>query len=142
MSDLELAAQEFKSQGYSLAVVKNQEILFASRKSGLLPLLEAAEHLKEQLRGSALADKVIGKAAALLCLHFKISALYTPLLSQPAQKLLEKSGIHLIADSLTARILAPGGESTCPMEELTWMVDEPAQGYTLITQRIKAKGRT
>jgi len=139
MTDLEIAVQELKNHDYSLVAVKNQTVRFTGRGPGLRPLLQAAEQLKEQLAGACLADKVVGKAAALLCLHFKVSSLYTPLISLPARQFERHPGLPFQAERSVPFIRAGEGEKKCPMEELTESIDDPAQAYALIDRRINLK---
>ncbi len=67
MKDIDLAKQILKEENQSLVVVKNGEVLYKSRDRGIKPMYSITKEMKEEVNGSSIADKVIGKGAALLC---------------------------------------------------------------------------
>ena len=137
MFDLELAIKEFKKADYTLVVAKDKKILFTSRLSGIFPLLQAYQQLENKMKGTAIADKVIGKAAALLSIYFKISALYTPLLSGGAKEVLEKSQTLYRAEKIVPYIRDSEGKAPCPLEKITEKLEDPQTAYLLISRRFQ-----
>ena len=101
---------------YSLALVKSDEIIFSSAKSGIRPLLECVTSIKED--GCILHDKVIGLAAARLIAYSGIiESVKTMVISRPAKEHLEKNKIPFEANTVTDRILNNSKTGMCPMEE-------------------------
>lgn len=64
MSDIERAKELLKSKSFTCVMCKD-ETLYTSKKRGVVPVLEKLEQNAE-LKGFSVADKVIGKAAAML----------------------------------------------------------------------------
>ena len=66
MKDLEKAKSLLFEEDLTLAVVKNGEIIFKSKDKGIRPMFILATELKGKAKDGALADRVIGKGAAIL----------------------------------------------------------------------------
>ncbi|MEM2997076.1 MAG: DUF1893 domain-containing protein, partial [Candidatus Bathyarchaeia archaeon] len=63
--------EELERRKLSVLIYGGGEAIYSSSEKGVIPLLKAIDLLGlEGLRGSIVADKVIGKAAALLIMYF------------------------------------------------------------------------
>ena len=112
-----------------MCIVKGGKILFESRSRGVASFLTAAQELKENLEGSCVADKVVGKAVALLCVHFKIAAVYADILSRPAKAIFEKWSLYFEYSHLVENVLNAERTSLCPFEQLVKNVLDPSEAY-------------
>jgi|TARA_B100001971_G_C18252828_1_gene579657 hypothetical protein len=103
---------------YSLALVKDGEVIFSSDKSGLRPLVECVKKFKSGVEGCVLHDKVVGLAAARLIVYSGIvSSVVTKVCSKLAKELLDKSGIEVGAGAVVDNILNWDKSDVCPMEK-------------------------
>ena len=93
MLDLEIAKQTLKKKNLTLAIAKNGRIIFQSNSHGVIGLFEAIERLGSNLKGAAVADKIVGKAAALLCVYSRVNAVFASILSFKGKDTLEKNNI-------------------------------------------------
>ena len=93
MENLEIAKTTLLENDYSIVLVKENEIVNTSRKNGLLPILDLYNNDKSILESAIVADKVIGKAAALILKEANIKELYAKLISENAIELLDKTNI-------------------------------------------------
>ena len=84
-----------------------------------------------------MADKVIGRAAALLMVLGEIKEVHTLIISEPAIKVFEKYNIPCFYDKKVERIVNRTGDGLCPMETLCLDVDEPQEAFQKITDFIK-----
>jgi len=109
--------------------VKGGEILFESRSHGVTCFLIAVQKLGGNLEKSCLADKIVGKAVALLCVHFKIGAVYADTLSRPAKDVFERFSLHFGYRHLVENVLDAERASLCPFERLVRNVLEPGDAY-------------
>ncbi|WP_053954941.1 DUF1893 domain-containing protein [Inediibacterium massiliense] len=125
MTDIELAKKILKEEGCTLVVVKERKVLFSSKEKGIRPLYEVTCTIKDQLKGASIADRVIGKAAAILCVHLEIKYLHTRLISQDAMKVLKKSEIIFYYEEACPYIQNRNKNGRCPMEELSQAVEDP-----------------
>lgn len=118
MKNIELAKTTLKDEGQSIVIVKDQAVIYKSKDSGIKPLLFAYQNNLEDLEGATVADKVIGKAAALLLAEAKISELYAELISEPALELLERAEIDVTYGLKVTNILNRDQTDLCLMEKL------------------------
>ncbi len=109
-------------------LVNDTQTLTASER-GIKPVLQWLAQIPSPLAGAFVADKVVGKAAALLFVHGGIKALYTQTISQPALDVLEQHNIPIQYDTLVLRIKNRVGDGLCPMESRVWEIDDPLAAY-------------
>ena len=129
MNDLETARNNLRRKGLTLAIVKNGEVLFETRSHRISGFLNAVENLGDQLRNASLADKVAGKAVALLCVYAGISAVYAETLSGKAKIVLEKNGIHTEWKELVDNILDLNRSDVCPFEKTAEKTSDPKDAF-------------
>lgn len=129
-SDLEIAKKRLKQGNLTLSIVKNGKIIFENTAYGISGFLEAIEKFGETLNGSSVADKVVGKAIALLCVDAKVKAVYATILSEKAKDVLQKFAVQHEWERLVEKILAPNKIEICPFEKLADELESPAEAYT------------
>ena len=118
---------EFLISSDTLRVYKDDKLLFASNKDRLLPLLEYIDRFVPYHQQVVIFDRVIGNAAALLCVKAISREVYSPLGSQHAIKTLDKYGIKYHLTKVVRYIQKPGGEDMCPMEKLS--IDKSPEAF-------------
>lgn len=133
---LERAKSLLKSTDSTIAVVSVDDV-FTSHERGVKPLLYLLKEKKDFLKGASVADKVIGKAAALLMALGEIKEVHTLIISEPAIKVFEKYNIPCFYDKKVDRIINRTGDGLCPMETLCLDVEEPKEAFQKITDFIK-----
>jgi len=126
---------EFLMGGDSLRVYEGNELLFASREDRLLPLLKYIEQFAPYHQQVLVFDKIIGNAAALLCVKAACRELYSPLGSELAIKTLDRYRIEYHLTRVLPYIQRTDGEAMCPMEELS-LDKEPEEFYELVKDTI------
>ena len=113
------------SDSYTCILCDRDRIL-TSRSNGITPLLTRIED-KEDLRGMVCADKIIGKAAAMLLLYGGVRAVHGDVLSVRAKALLEREGVAVSYGVLTDGIINRKGDGPCPMEQAVADLTDPAE---------------
>jgi hypothetical protein len=133
--DLTLAKKRLtEEESLTLTIAKNGERIFETQSHGILGFLEAIERLGEALRGASVADKVVGKAIALLCVYAKVKMVYAATLSKRAKAFFEKHGVYHEWDELVENILDFEKAGICPFEKLATEISDPNEAY----KRLKA----
>ena len=94
MTDIQLAKKILEDKDQKIVVIKNGQVVFKSVDKGIKSMYYLAKNMREELKGSSLADKVIGKGAAILCQYLGIRELYAELISESAVKVLDKMDIN------------------------------------------------
>lgn len=119
MNNLKLAKSTLFENEYSIVVVKENEIVYKSESKGLQSLISLYKTKKNTLEDSSIADKVIGRAAALILVDANIKEVYADLISQNAIEILNKSNIPYEYKAQVKEIRNRDNTGMCPMEELS-----------------------
>ncbi len=134
MNDLEIAKQRLKSKKLNLVFVRNSTIIFETNTEGLSGFLQAIEKLNSDLQDASVADKIMGKAAALLCAYSNIKATFAQTLSQSGSKILKTHNIYYEFETLVPTILNQEKTNKCPFEKLVKNTNNPKKAYRKIKQ--------
>lgn len=100
--------------GHSLVVANGDICTFDGR--GVSDLFQLLEDDPGFLCGAAVADKVVGKAAAALMALAGVRELYADIISQPALDLLRSNGIQIEYGKIVPHIINRAGTGLCPLE--------------------------
>src|ERR1700690_999390 len=93
MQDLEITKKKLYSKQLTLAIVKNNKLLFETDSHRISGFIHAIDTLGTQLNGASVADRVAGTALALLCLYTGIREVYAEVLSKKAQTLFQENKV-------------------------------------------------
>lgn len=102
------------------------------RRRGVIDLFELLTTAPDFLRGGSIADKVIGRGAALLLVKGRIRSVYAQTISTGALDILQRAGIAVRFDTEVAYIKNRAGNGQCPVEQLTASTDNPQEAYNRI----------
>jgi len=121
-----------EEEGHSLVVVRDGRVLFSSRLSGIKSLLDALDN--NVLPGSSIADKVFGRAAAMIAAQGEVTAVHTPVLSQEAVEVLADAGILYCTNQTVPCIQNSNRTGPCPIEAITASTVVPEKGVRAVRQ--------
>lgn len=110
---------QFLTSKDTLQVYEANKLIFVSQKDRLLPLVEYIGRFASSHRNVVIFDKIMGRAAALLCAKANCGDVYSPLGSQLAVKALDKYGIRYHLSEIVPYIQKANREEMCPMEALS-----------------------
>jgi len=129
MNDLEIAKTQLHRKELTLAIVKNGGVLFETHSHRISGFLGAIEKLGAILEGAAVADRVAGKAIALLCVYAKISNVYAEVLSEKAKAVFEENEIRHEWKELVKNVLDLNKSGVCPFEKAAADISDPKDAY-------------
>lgn len=132
MTDLERARQKLDADQLAFVLVRNGEIIATGAESGVIELLATLDRLGGATRGASLADKVVGKAVALLVIHFGIVGVDAGLASQAAVDFCARNNLPLRARLVVPQILNRRNDGPCPMERLTTKLTDAGGGVAAL----------
>ena len=122
-------------ENHTLVIYKNNASVITSNDRGVNSLIKLIKEDKSQLSGSLIADKVIGKAAALLMIYAGVKEIYAPIISKPALQTLLKHNVKVYYNKEVERIINRKGDGLCPMETLCLDIEKPDEAYLLLSTK-------
>ena len=129
-------ARALLGDGYTCVFCRGDDIITDNRR-GVRPLLELIEQNRNVV-GYCVADKVVGKASALLYCRLGIARIYTPVVSRPASEILVRNGIDLSYETMVPVIRNRTNTDLCPMEKAVQSIDTPDEALTAIYAALRA----
>ena len=131
------AKQLLKEKDATLVLINGENVCVYNERGikTLLKLLQNSPHL---LKDAQVADKIVGKAAALLMTAGGVKEVYAETISESAIKVFQKHGISFSFGISTPQIINRAGTGPCPMESCVEKIDDPACAYEALKQKIKA----
>jgi hypothetical protein len=127
MEDIDLARSLLEEDKWNLVIVKEGRVLFRSKERGIAPFFEAVQSIGEGLHNAAMADRIVGLAVAMLCLHGRIASVYADIASHAALDMLKKKGVAVDSKRTVSHISNYDGTDLCPFEKLAGSCQQPSQ---------------
>ena len=135
-TDLDLArALLIANKEATLVAVRGDEVITCTER-GVKPLLRWVREGRS-LGGFSVADKVVGKAPALLYAILGPDAVFSPVMSWTGRAVLVASGIAVSHDALVPRIQNRAKSDQCPMDASVSNVWEPYEAADVLTERAR-----
>lgn len=125
--DLLLAREELRARNASVVSVRGGEVRGVAHGEGLQPLLQLLDEGAVGA-GCAVADRILGLAAAKLMVGAEVAAVWSPLGSAMAADWLTRVGVLWAMDRQVPVILRRDGKGECPMEQMARTTDDVRAG--------------
>lgn len=130
MTALQRAVSLLHREGYTCVLCDRDRVL-TDRRSGVLPLLTRCEE-GEDCCGMSVADRAVGKAAAMLLVRMRVQEVHGDIMSTAAQKYLQDCGITVSYGTLVPGILDRSGKCPCPMERAVEDLTDPSEAPAVL----------
>ncbi len=121
--------------GAAVLVARHGVIIAVEEGRGLKPLMKLYDEGK--LTGAIVVDKVIGRAAAAVCIAGGAKKVFTKMVGKGALPLLEAHHIPLTATTVVETILNREQNGSCPMEKAVEGLENPEQMVEAIRKAMK-----
>ena len=126
-----------EDSGQNLLVFRDGEVIFSSGSRGVAPLVEAVDAFgREGLMGVVTADRIVGRAAALLNVYMGAVEVHALLISAGAEEVLGEHGVGFEFREETDAIKMRDGVVFCPFERLVQGVSDPGEAYLMIRAKL------
>lgn len=110
------------------------------RRQGVVDLFTLVTSHPEFLRGGMLADRVVGRGAALLAVYGGVSEVFAYVMSESALRVLNAFDVKASYARLQPHIVNRTGDGICPVELLTAEVDSPREAVAVVGRFLSDKG--
>ncbi len=132
----ELESAKSKLSEDTRLVIASGENIFCSSKPGISPLIEVIDSGK--FSGCIAADRIVGKAAALLYAYLGAKEVFGSVMSEAGERTLAKFGIAHSCKTLTKFIRNRKGDGICPMENAVASIGDPSEALKTIEATLKS----
>lgn len=135
-SDLEQAVELLKETKSTCVLCKDGQIHISTER-GVKPLIAFVESGRDY-RGFSAADKIVGKAAALLYVLLGVHMVFAEVMSEDGIYTLARHGITPLCDTSVKEIRNRVGTGICPMEEAVAEINATDEGIKAIQKKLSA----
>lgn len=122
-------------------VIYNNDHTHLFHKRGVQDLHQLLRTSPDTLRGAMIADKVVGKGAAVLMAAGGVRWVYADVISQSALEFLLKHNIEAEYGRVVPNIINRAGTDICPVERLCMQCEDIEDALTLIDEFIEKMRR-
>lgn len=135
MNDLEKAKELYKSQNHTCVLCKD-DIIYTSDLKGIAPMVNFIEQ-NTDLKGFSAADKIVGKAVAMLFISAGVTSVYADVMSKAAVSIFSDYCVDYSYNILTENIINRTGNGLCPMEQAVSNISDISQALSVIKNAIE-----
>ena len=134
-ADLNLAKNRLIQKNLSLIIVKEGKVLFETESHGIGDLLKAVNKLGDGVKGSSVADRIVGRAAALLFVFSGVKAVFAVTASDGGFEVLAENNVFCIYEKKVANVLNFEKTDVCPFEKLVAKLSKPEEAYRVLREK-------
>ena len=124
-------AKELLAEGASLVIVNAAgELVY--REHGIRTLLSLQSG---SLTGAFVADKIVGKAAAMMLVRGGAIEVYAEIISEPALAVFKAHRVICLHGEVVKNIINRDKTGICPMEQAVLDVDDIGKAYEILINK-------
>lgn len=123
--------------GPCTCVILNGEEILRFTQRGIAPLTQTLLEQPRKMKNAVIADRIIGKAAALLAVYGGAAAVYGAVMSGAGLAVLREHGIEAEYGTLTGEIRNRANTDICPMEKTVLGIDSPEEAFHALLETQK-----
>ena len=117
------------------SIITNGDDMITSNKRGVAPILDLTDG--DFLNGAIAYDSVIGKAAAMLLVNYKVCGIFAAVISQYACDFLDNHNVCYKYIEKVPYIINRTKDGMCPLENEVLHLDSESEAEEKIRARIK-----
>ena len=133
---LKRAVEQLEMSEASCVILSRDGEIRQSDAIGIKPLMTELRVRKDAFLNCVIADKVIGKAAALMAVLGGADAVYGKIMSENAKEFLEKQRMDYAYGEIVPYIENRTRDGMCPMEETVLNMDTPNEAFDALEKTI------
>lgn len=122
-------------ENHSIVLCYKEKTIISDLK-GILPMIDLINS-KTDLENYSVADKIVGKAAAILFCKAKIKSVYAKTISNAGKDFLISHNIDVTYDTLIPLILNRDKSDICPMEKAVATIIDVEKGYQTLNEKVQ-----
>lgn len=124
-------------ENYSCVILKDKQEPICSKAFGIKPLMEQLRVSKNAFKNAIIADRIVGKAAALLAILGGATYVYGSIMSETAIVVFEEQNIPFSYGRKVPFIKNRSGDDRCPMEKTVETISDPTIAFDALEETIR-----
>lgn len=129
-----LAVDELNNTDYSLIIVKNNNVQYRSKEESVSSIVSLMDNEPDLLKDSIVADKIIGRAVAMVCDHASVKYCYGSIISEGAVDIFNRNNLPFNFNQKVKAIRNRDNTDLCPIEKLTQNTNDSREGIKKIKE--------
>ena len=109
---------------------------YISDESGIRPVIVPMCEDIVFFKDLEVADRIIGKASAMLLCLSGVKKVYTPVLSKAGKEIFDRYGVKADYDTLAEYIANRKGNGMCPMEMTVKDIDDLNEAFSALKKKL------
>lgn len=134
-TDLNLAKNRLIQKNLSLVIVNDSKVIFETESHGIGDLLKAINKIGNNMKGSSVADRIVGRAAALVFVFSGVKAVFAEIASDGGFEVLNDNAIFCVYEKRVANVLNFEKTDVCPFEKLVAKLSNPEKAYEVLREK-------
>ena len=110
---------------------------YVSCERGIKPVIGPMREDLYFFKGQSVADKIIGKASAMLLTLSGVKDVYALPISKAGQEIFERYNIPYKYDRLVDYVINREGNGMCPMEMTVKDIDDPKEAFEALNRKLQ-----
>lgn len=128
-----------ENRNVNIMILKNNEIVYYSNEKGIFSMYNLYKNNKNILNNAVIADKIVGRAIAIIAIASKVRGIYAKIISKNAYDLLVKNNIKVEYQKKVLSILNHNGSDKCPVEKLAENIGSAVALILLLDKFLKGR---
>lgn len=124
---------ELKQHNYAVIASNG----YFSYEDGIKPVINKINENIHYFKDLEVADKIVGKASAMLLSLSGAKKVYTRVLSKAGKEIFDKYNIECIYENLVPFIINRYGTGICPMEKVVKEIDDLDEAYSALKKKVE-----
>ena len=130
-----MQAIELLKQNHYTCVAIKDDIIYHSNLKGIAPLLNPMLENEKYFEGKEVADKVIGKSAAMLLIKSHVKHIHAVILSNHAKNILDTYHVSYTYEHLVPYIVNRTQDGMCPMEQTVLEIEDLDEAFIALVKK-------
>ncbi|WP_429189181.1 DUF1893 domain-containing protein [Fusobacterium sp. PH5-44] len=135
MKKLKKAIEILENEDVSFVSIIDEDVI-KDKAIGIKPIFQRIKSNKNFFKDAVVADKIIGKAAAMLLIHSGVSKVYGKIMSIEAVKIFDKHNVYYEFGEKVDFIHNRDNTGLCPMEETVKHIESPSEVFLPLSKTI------
>ncbi len=124
---------ELKSNNYAIIASNG----YHSIDRGIMPVISMINKDKRFFSGLIVADKIVGKASAMLLSLSEVQEVYCIVLSKAGEEIFKKYKVKYHYEQLVDYIVNRKNDDMCPMEKTVKDIDDLDEAYKALKKKVE-----